>query len=398
MCGFCGIFDRSGSPIDGNILGRMTSAISHRGPDGEGRFVDREVGLGHRRLSIIDVEGGAQPIGNEDGSLQIVFNGEIYNFVELRKELEGAGHTFTTRSDTEVIVHAYEQWGKGCVERFNGMFAFALWDSNKREVFLARDHLGVKPLYYVELGGRILFGSEIKALLQDQECPRDVDVESLAELFTFRYVPSPKTLFNGIRKLPDSNIRIVPGVDCRDADGAYDVMRGEETQAMGAGVDDGLVCLPGTHSKWVEMRGGRIVRFASFITGELYAALSKSFVARLASEPEAPGHVADGLAAAALAGGLPRALFQARTRVLGGLMPAAGVRPFISGLLIGGEVAGGRALFGALPAVHLVAGEPLLAPYREALAAHGVAAHVVDPEAAFLSGLHRIAGAAGLLG
>lgn len=180
----------------------MTSAINHRGPDGEGRFFDRGVGLGHRRLSIIDVEGGAQPIGNEDGSLQIVFNGEIYNFVELRKELEGAGHVFKTRSDTEVIVHAYEQWGKKCVERFNGMFAFALWDSNKRELFLARDHLGIKPLYYVDLGNRILFGSEIKALLQDRECPRDVDIESLAELFTFRYVPSPKTLFKGIRKLP----------------------------------------------------------------------------------------------------------------------------------------------------------------------------------------------------
>ena len=202
MCGFCGIFDRSGSPIDGNLLRRMTSAISHRGPDGEGRFIDREVGLGHRRLSIIDVEGGAQPIGNEDGSLQIVFNGEIYNFVELRKELEDAGHIFNTRSDTEVIVHGYEQWGKKCVERFNGMFAFALWDSHKRELFLARDHLGVKPLYYVDLGGRILFGSEIKALLQDSKCVRDVDVEALAELFTFRYVPSPKTLFKDIRKLP----------------------------------------------------------------------------------------------------------------------------------------------------------------------------------------------------
>ena len=215
------------------------------------------------------------------------------------------------------------------------------------------------------------------------------------------YVTAPcglAELARGVRKLQDSHIHIVPGVDCRDADGAYDVMRGEETQAMGAGVDDGLVCLPGTHSKWVEMRGGSIARFASFITGELYAALSTSFVARLASEPEAPGHVADGLAAAALAGGLPRALFQARTRVLGGLMPAAGVRPFISGLLIGGEVAGARALFGALPAVHLVAGEPLLAPYREALAAHGVAAHVVDPEAAFLAGLRRMADVAGLFG
>ena len=151
------------------------------------------------------MDGGAQPIGNEDGSLQIVFNGEIYNFIELRKELEAAGHRFTTRSDTEVIVHAYEQWGKECVRRFNGMFAFALWDSNRRELFLARDHLGIKPLYYVDLGNRILFASEIKALLQDPDCPRDVDVEALAELFTFRYVPSPKTLFKGIRKLPQGH-------------------------------------------------------------------------------------------------------------------------------------------------------------------------------------------------
>ena len=202
MCGICGIFDRSGNHINQSILGKMTSIIKHRGPDGEGQFVDGAVGLGHRRLSIIDVEGGGQPIGNEDGSLQIVFNGEIYNFVELRKELEIAGHRFITRSDTEVIVHAYEQWGKECVKRFNGMFVFALWDSNKRELFLARDHLGIKPLYYVELGNRILFASEIKALLQDLDCPRDVDIEALAELFTFRYVPSPKTLFKGIRKLP----------------------------------------------------------------------------------------------------------------------------------------------------------------------------------------------------
>ncbi|WP_413936192.1 asparagine synthase (glutamine-hydrolyzing) [Nitrospira sp. BLG_1] len=202
MCGFCGIFDRSGSPIDKTLLREMSFVISHRGPDGEGLFVDREVGLGHRRLSIIDVDGGAQPITNEDGSLQIVFNGEIYNFIELRKELEGAGHIFTTQSDTEVIVHAYEQWGKKCVEHLNGMFAFALWDLNKRELFLARDHLGIKPLYYADLGKRIIFASEIKALLQDQECPREVDEESLTELFTFRYVPSPKTLFKNIHKVP----------------------------------------------------------------------------------------------------------------------------------------------------------------------------------------------------
>jgi asparagine synthase (glutamine-hydrolysing) len=205
MCGICGIFDRSGVPIDQGILQKMMAILRHRGPDGEGRFVDGEVGLGHRRLSIIDVDGGAQPIGNEDGSLQIVFNGEIYNFIELRGELEAAGHKFTTRSDTEVIVHAYEQWGKECVRRFNGMFAFALWDSIRRELFIARDHLGIKPLYYIEMGNRILFASEIKALLQDPACPRDVDVEALSALFTFRYVPSPKTLFKGIRKLPQGH-------------------------------------------------------------------------------------------------------------------------------------------------------------------------------------------------
>jgi asparagine synthase (glutamine-hydrolysing) len=180
----------------------MIAIIRHRGPDGDGRLIDGEVGLGHRRLSIIDVDGGAQPIANEDGSLQIVFNGEIYNFVELRKELLAFGHKFYTSSDTEVIVHAFEQWGKDCVKRFNGMFAFALWDVRRRELFLARDHLGIKPIYYVELGNRVLFASEIKALLQDPVCPRDVNVEALAELFTFRYVPSPKTLFKGIYKLP----------------------------------------------------------------------------------------------------------------------------------------------------------------------------------------------------
>jgi len=202
MCGICGVFDRSGAPANPELLSAMRVSIRHRGPDGEGEVIDGELGLGHLRLSIIDVDGGAQPIANENGRLQVVFNGEIYNFIELRDELEAHGHQFKTRSDTEVIVHAYEQWGKDCVRRFNGMFAFALWDANQREVFIARDHLGIKPLYYVELGTRVLFASEIKALLQDSSCPREVDLEALAELFTFRYVPSPKTLFRGIYKLP----------------------------------------------------------------------------------------------------------------------------------------------------------------------------------------------------
>lgn len=202
MCGICGIFDLAGNPVRPDTLARMNNTMRHRGPDGQGELVDREVGLGHRRLSIIDVGGGGQPIGNEDGSIQIVFNGEIYNFVELREDLESLGHRFKTKSDTEVIVHAYEQWGRDCVKRLNGMFAFAIWDSSKREVFLARDHLGIKPLYYVRVDDALVFASEIKSLLKYPGCPREVDLESLAELFTFRYVPSPKTLFKHIMKLP----------------------------------------------------------------------------------------------------------------------------------------------------------------------------------------------------
>ncbi|MGC3956814.1 MAG: hypothetical protein QM813_02270 [Verrucomicrobiota bacterium] len=192
MCGICGVFDLKGLPISREVLDDMTNIIRHRGPDGDGRFVDGEVGLGHRRLSIIDLGGGAQPIGNEDGKLQIVFNGEIYNFVELRAELESHGHQFKTKSDTEVIVHAYEQWGEDCVKRFNGMFAFALWDGNKRELFIARDHLGIKPLYHVTIGSKLVFASELKCLLLHPGCPREVDTEALAELFTFRSVPSPR--------------------------------------------------------------------------------------------------------------------------------------------------------------------------------------------------------------
>jgi asparagine synthase (glutamine-hydrolysing) len=209
MCGICGIFDLSGRPVQGEPLEQMRHVLRHRGPDGQGQFVDREVGLGHCRLSIIDVPGGGQPIANEDGSLQVIFNGEIYNFIELRRELEAFGHTFKTRSDTEVIVHAYEQWGTDCVNRFNGMFAFAVWDGRHREIFLARDHLGIKPLYYTQIRERLLFASEIKALLQEPECPREVDMEALAELFTFRCVPSPKTLFRGIYKLPPGHWMLV---------------------------------------------------------------------------------------------------------------------------------------------------------------------------------------------
>jgi asparagine synthase (glutamine-hydrolysing) len=215
MCGICGIFDFSGAPIDRQLLRAMSDRIRHRGPDGEGHFVCDGVGLGSRRLSIIDLEHGGQPQSNEDGTIYVVFNGEIYNFVELREELIKKGHRFQTASDTEVIVHGYEEWGEECPRYFNGMFAFAIWDSVQRTLMLARDHLGVKPLYYVRVGDRLLFASEIKALLTERGCPREVDMQALAQLFTLRYVVSPSTLFRGIQKLPPAHRMIIDKNGCR---------------------------------------------------------------------------------------------------------------------------------------------------------------------------------------
>jgi asparagine synthase (glutamine-hydrolysing) len=209
MCGICGVFTLNGTAVDGALVRQMSATLAHRGPDGSGTFVSGAIGLAHRRLSIIDLEGGAQPLGSDDGKLQLVFNGEIYNFIELREELINKGHTFRTHSDTEVIIHGYEEWGSDAVQRFNGMFAFALWDDNKQQLLLARDHLGVKPLYYTTVGQRFLFASEIKALLADRQCPREVNLRGLGQLFTLRYVPSPATLFRAINKLPAAHLMVV---------------------------------------------------------------------------------------------------------------------------------------------------------------------------------------------
>jgi asparagine synthase (glutamine-hydrolysing) len=185
----------------------MTAAIRHRGPDDDGFYLEEGndgigVGLGFRRLSIIDLESGNQPIANEDGSVQIVFNGEIYNYRELRKGLESGGHRFKTNADTEVIVHLYEELGARCVERLNGMFAFAVWDERQRELVLARDRFGKKPLYYAELGGGLLFASELKALIEHPRCPTDLDFAALSRYLALEYVPTPHSIFEGVRKLP----------------------------------------------------------------------------------------------------------------------------------------------------------------------------------------------------
>ncbi len=207
MCAICGIlnFDAQ-EPADGAVIREMAASMIHRGPDDDGFLVDGPVGLGFRRLSIIDLQGGHQPIFNEDGSAAIIFNGEIYNYRDLATSLAGAGHVFKTRSDTETILHAYEQYGEACVEHLRGMFAFAIWDRNKRRLLLARDRLGVKPLYYYYDGRFVAFASEIKALLKVPGIPREVNTEALDQYLSLRYVPGPATMFRHIFRLQPGHL------------------------------------------------------------------------------------------------------------------------------------------------------------------------------------------------
>jgi asparagine synthase (glutamine-hydrolysing) len=207
MCGFAGIFDtRDRSPQNRDILERMNQVIFHRGPDAGGYHEEPGLGLAHRRLSIIDLSGGSQPLYNEDKSVVVVYNGEIYNFQELIDELVSLGHVFHTRCDTEVIVHGWEQWGERCVDRFRGMFAFALWDRNTETLFLSRDRLGVKPLYYAPLpDGSLLFGSELKALLCHPGLMRVLDPRAIEDYFAYGYVPEPRTILTQALKLPPAH-------------------------------------------------------------------------------------------------------------------------------------------------------------------------------------------------
>jgi asparagine synthase (glutamine-hydrolysing) len=206
MCGIAGVvYTDPAHPVDAELLRRMTDSMRHRGPDAAGFHVARGVGLGHRRLSIIDVTGGDQPIYGEDGAAAVILNGEIYNFRELRAELESHDHRFTTSSDTEVIVHAYEQFGERCVEPLRGMFAFAVWDERHRRLLLARDRVGKKPLYYTCDAERLMFASELKALLHDPALKRVIDPAALDDYFSFGTVQAPRTVFHGIGQLPPAH-------------------------------------------------------------------------------------------------------------------------------------------------------------------------------------------------
>ena len=217
MCGICGQFNFArNEPVEPEIVRRMTDSIAHRGPDDEGYFFSGSLGLGFRRLSIIDLAGGHQPMSDAEETVWVIFNGEIYNFKELRAELEQRGHHFRTRSDTEVIVHGYKEWGTEVFNHLNGMFGVAIWDVKKQRLVVARDAMGIKLVYYRIANGQLTFGSEIRAILAAENFKPAVDPVALNLFLRFRYTPSPLTIFDGIRKLAPGTMLVVEGGKYRE--------------------------------------------------------------------------------------------------------------------------------------------------------------------------------------
>ena len=209
MCGITGIFNRKGDKVDANVLDQMTDRLEHRGPDGRGTYIFENVGLGHRRLSIIGLSDGAQPMSNEDGAVWVTYNGEIYNYLSLREELTALGHTFKSQSDTEVIVHGYESWGTKVIEKLRGIFAFVVFDRAKKKLFVGRDRLGVKPLYYCATSQHFLFASEPKALLLHPSVSRRPNLDAVSLYLRYGYVPSPFCAFDGIQQLEPGHFLVV---------------------------------------------------------------------------------------------------------------------------------------------------------------------------------------------
>jgi asparagine synthase (glutamine-hydrolysing) len=285
MCGITGIFDtRYRRQIDRDVLHRMNESQHHRGPDEGGLHIEPGVGLGHRRLSIIDLATGQQPLFNEDGSVCVVFNGEIYNYRELIPELVALGHIFKTRSDTEVIVHAWEAWGEDCVKRFRGMFAFALWDRNRQTLFLARDRLGVKPLHYALLpDGTLLFGSELKSLLSHGGLNRDIDPCAVEEYFALGYVAEPRTIFSHARKLAAAHtLTLRRGIAPPEPRAYWDVsFAGTNRMSIADAMDE----LTARLRESIELRVIAEVPLGAFLSGGVDSSTVVAIMASLSKEP-----------------------------------------------------------------------------------------------------------------
>lgn len=309
MCGICGIVNlKTSQPVNQDVLHKMTQAMKHRGPDEQGFYQCGSVGLGSRRLSIIDLVGGRQPIANEDQSMWIVFNGEIYNYRELRTFLQKKGHIFHTQADTEVILHLYEEFGLECVQHLNGIFAFAIWDISRQELTLARDRMGIKPLYYTETSGQFIFGSELKVVLAHPEVKREIDLISLNEYLSFEYVPSPRTIIRHVYRLepghvlcytaqgvhcqPYSNISLArsesrPPVHWRDyAEGLYETLKTSVKQELVSDVPVGVLLSGGLDSSSIaafmaELYPGTV---DSFSVGFEEASFDESRYARMVAQ------------------------------------------------------------------------------------------------------------------
>src|SRR5262245_52840124 len=282
MCGIAGLFSLQGKPVFEEEVQSMCDAMVHRGPNDDGYYTAQNVVLGMRRLSIIDVEGGHQPVQNEDGSVWVVFNGEIYNFKALRGLLERQGHRFRTSTDTEVIVHLYEQYGESCVDKMRGMFAFAIWDERRKTLLLGRDRLGIKPLFYTVADGRLAFGSELKALLQLPEVERRLNWSSVNYLFTAMCTPSSESIVEGVHKLKPGHIltaSVRKGIQTRRYwDVVFDADYGKSEQYFIERLRDLL-------EESVRLRLIADVPVGAFLSGGIDSSSIVATMARLSSRP-----------------------------------------------------------------------------------------------------------------
>jgi asparagine synthase (glutamine-hydrolysing) len=294
MCGIAGIFDfRGHADIDRALLRRMTDVLEHRGPDGDGFYHAPGIGLGHRRLAIVDLATGDQPLFNEDGTVCVVYNGEIYNFQPLMVELAALGHIFRTRCDTEVIVHAWEEWGEKCLDRFNGQFAFALWDTRSEALFLARDRLGEKPLYYSFLkDGRLLFSSELKSLLLSPHLDRRLDPQAIEEFFAYGYIPDPRSIYQGVRKLAPAHCLLVRRGDPPSEPRSYwDLRFVDGTAAHREDVEEELIA---RLRDSVKMRMIADVPLGAFLSGGVDSSAVVAMMAGLKADPVSTFSIAFG--------------------------------------------------------------------------------------------------------
>lgn len=289
MCGICGVYayDDDALPVGKKLLEAMRDTMIHRGPDDKGLYIspDGRLGLGHRRLSIIDLSpAGRNPMSNEDGTIWIVYNGEVYNFGDYRTELEAKGHRFTSRTDTEVIIHLYEECGPDVVHKLRGMFAFVIWDARKRQLFMARDRIGIKPLYYTLQGGRFLFASEIKAILEDPAVPRAVNEEAFYHYLSFLTTPAPMTLFEGIYKLPAGHRAVLDAEGHLAVEEYWDVFDNVQITPDCSEAEYAAVLLEKLRQS-VELRMISDVPFGVFLSGGIDSTTNVALMAELMDDP-----------------------------------------------------------------------------------------------------------------